>query len=141
MNIIEVKPDRLDEVWPLIEPIMKLPVEKSHGEVTLQTTFNRINGGIARLFIVIDNNKIIALSTFEIRTFDSGERALYMPMMGGINGGMIDVWGEEMHRIGIEMAKEHNCRELRAICARNGWLRVLKKKGWREEHTIMSLEV
>ena len=141
-SIIEVPPGRLEELWKdHIAPIMALPVEKSNGEVTMETTYNRIKQGIARLFIVIEDGKVIGLNTFEIRVFDSGVKALYSPMMGGVENKMMEGWGEVMHELSIQMAKNHGCREIRAICARTGWLKVLKKQGWKEEHTIMSLGV
>lgn len=137
-SIIEVAPGNIDTLWPQIAPVMQLPVDRSHGEVTMDSTKDRIKQGIARLFIVIENNKIIAVNTLEVRFFDSGIKSLYIPMVGGTK---MEMWGEEFYNIAKKIGKEIGARELRGIAVRDGWLRLAKKRGWEEVHTIISYQL
>lgn len=138
-SILEVPVNDLDNIWDEhIKDIMKLPVDRSHGEVTLETTKERIKQGIAKLFIIVEDGKVIALNTLELRTFDSGEKALYNTLVGGTK---MDMWGMDFLSLMIKMGNALGCRELRGIAVRDGWMRKLKKLGWTEVHTIISMKL
>lgn len=124
----------LDLVWDRAAPLLKLPIDLSADELTLDSVYQRIKSGNTLLLTVSNGPDIIAVVTAEIRSFDTGMKALYLPLIGGTD---MENWFDRMHDIAAAIAKDFDCQELRGIAVRKGWLRVLKDKGWSEVSTIV----
>jgi hypothetical protein len=39
------------------------------------------------------------------------------------------------------LAKYLNCTELRGLAARDGWLKLLKSRGWNDNHTVITYQL
>lgn len=128
----------LDVVWPKCEPILKRATDLSHGETTTNIAYQKILNGHTLLLTVVDEGEIIACVTAEVRTFDSGLKALFLPLVAGDD---MDGWIEQIYNISILLAKEHGCGEVRGICVRKGWSRKLKPLGWEDCHTVMRYKI
>ncbi len=137
--IISACPVTLVElVWPKVEPCLALPIAKANGEVTMETTKAKLLSGEALLMIVSRGTDVLAAATIEVRTYESGQRGLYIPLVGGRE---MDLWMFRFLDIAKAIAKDHNCSELRGIAVRKGWLRKLKDLGWEEVSTIIKCNV
>ena len=129
----------IPNLWDSISPCLSKPVELSHGECTMETLYNDLVEAKQGLIIVTDEEEIIACITTQVRTFDTGLKALYMPMVGGAR---MDEWLDEALSILTEIAKNYGATELRGYMVRKGWDRVLMgEKGWKPVYNVLSYTI
>jgi hypothetical protein len=128
-QITPVPQTLIEFLWPQIEGFIQSVVDVSHDEVTVESIKSRLIEGSSLLLVTSRLGEIIAATMIEIRTFDSGIKALYIPVVGGTE---MDNWSDQFFRIVHAIAKDFGCRELRGLAARKGWVRKLKDKGWEE---------
>lgn len=136
--IAAVPQTMLDLVWDRVVPHLEKPIALSHGEVTLESIKKRLLSGDVLLITVSRGTEIIAVNTVEVRTCESGLRALFIPLIGGSE---MDEWMDRFLDIVKAIAKDFNCTELRGIAARKGWMRKLAPLGWSEVSTIIKCDV
>lgn len=128
----------IDLIWDRVEPILALPVAKAHWELTLEAIKDKLKRGEALLMTVSRGSHIIAAATIEVRTFDTGNKALYIPLVGGTE---MDSWMHRFLDICKAIAKDFGCEELRGIAVRKGWLRKLCDLGWEEVSVTIKCKV
>lgn len=128
--IIAAIPITLVEVlWDDVVPHLERVVDVSHGEITCDSVKKSILSGKVLLIAICKGNQIIAVNTIEVRTFDSGVKALFIPVTGGDE---LEGWMDQFLDVAEQIGKEQGCSEIRGIAARKGWLRKLKNQGWGE---------
>jgi len=132
--ISAISADKIDLIWPLVEHHLQRVVDVAHGELTLYSIKGRLQDGMSILITINKGSEIIAVNTLEIRDFDSGLRALFIPITGG---DYLDEWKDMFLDVAKSIAIEHGCDELRGIAVRDGWLRKLKPDGWEPLHQII----
>lgn len=128
----------VDFLWSKMEPYLINVVEVSHNEITLDSLKNRLLSGDTMAVLVISDKEIIAVNMLEIRIFDSGIRAMYIPVVGGTN---MDKWADRFLEFAKAVAKDLDCTELRGLAARKGWVRYLADKGWEEVNVALRCEL
>lgn len=132
-------PSGLVEVlWPQIIVHLEKTIGLGCGDISEESIKTKATQGLTTLFIVTKGEDIVAVSTIEIATYESGLRALLIPIVGG--SGIHD-WGETWIKIIQALAKDLGCSELRGFAARDGWMRLLKTRGWKENHTVITLQL
>lgn len=119
----------VEVLWAQMEPHLQRVVDVAHDEVTLESVKNRLLRADSVAVVVCLEEDIVAVNLLEIRTFDSGVKAMYIPVVGG---NYMDEWADQFLEIAKAIAKDFGCRELRGLAARKGWLRYLANKGWEE---------
>jgi hypothetical protein len=129
----------VEAIYHLLEECLIPVVELGSGEISLESIKQGATSGETLLLVVTKGEEIVAVNLYEIRTFFTGKKCLYIPIIGGKD---IDLWGEEFHEFSVQMAKNLGCTELRGLAARNGWIRKLKAHGieWKECYTVVSHE-
>ena len=115
---------------------MQLVVNASAGEITCGSVLNKAMSGECSIVAVIrtDNGAIVALNTVEICTYDSGMKALLIPVVGGTEA---FEWGPDFLAECNQLAKATGCSEMRGFSTRELWKRVLKDYGWEESHFVI----
>lgn len=123
-------------LWPQLLPLVQLVVDASAGEITCDSVLNKALKGDCSLVAVIraDNGAIVALNTIEVCTYDSGMKALLIPIVGGTEA---FEWGPDFLAECNQLAKELGCTEMRGFSTRESWKRVLKDYGWAESHFVI----
>jgi hypothetical protein len=121
-----------DELLPHIERVIKV----SNDEFTAESIKSRATSGNSLMITVFENDEIIAVTTAEVVTYDSGLKSLLIPIFAG--DGMLD-WGKQILELYTDMAKQLGCTELRGLAVRGGWMRILKDYGWKESYTVISM--
>jgi hypothetical protein len=125
---------RWDELLSHIERVVAV----SNNEFSSESIKQRVLSGNGIMMVVYENDKIKAVNTAEVVTYDSGLRALLIPIFAGED---MFTWGPEWLEMLSEIAREYNCTELRGLAVRNGWIRALKNYGWKENHIVMTMPV
>lgn len=134
-------PNYLDVIrcWHEIEPFIQKAVDESNGELTTDSIKEKVANKEVIVLTIYDLSiaKLIAVTTFDMVTFESGIRVLNIQCAGGER---VDEWFAEVDAIANCVAKRHDCSKIYVI-GRNGWARKLKPIGYAPVHTVISREV
>jgi len=128
MNLILV-------LWDQLVPHLFPVVEVGNGEITLESIKARAMSNSSIIITVTLDDEIVAVTTAEVVTYDSGLRSLLIPVIGG--KGLFD-WGEDWWSMHVALAKDLGCTELRGLAVRSGWMKILKERGWVENHVVIT---
>jgi hypothetical protein len=110
-------------------------IDLSCGDVTEDSIRQRAMAGDTLIIIVSNGADIVSVSTIEVYTYDSGKKSMLIPMVGGEG---IREWGQEWIDFISQIARDVGCDELRGMAARDGWLGLLKGRGWIQNHVIIT---
>lgn len=128
----------IDVMWHLLEPHVQRVVDLAADEISLDSIRMRAKQGDTTIATVSIDGEILAIFTIDIRTFDSGKKALYLPLIAGSE--FFD-WMPGAFEIVKRIARQENCFEVRGIAARSGWMRKMKNYGWYVVHEIIAVNV
>ena len=126
----------LNVVWDKIEPILQRVIKVSNNELTAEGIYKRALSGESLIVAVCLNTEIVAVTVLNVVTFDTGLRAMYVPIVGGK---YMNEWVDESMLVAKAIAKDYNCTELRGFAVRKGWLRRMKE--WKTVSTIIKCDV
>lgn len=124
----------LDIIWSEVECYLQGVVDVAHDEVTLESIKERLYLGKSLLMVIHKGGDILSAILLEIVTFDSGVKALFLPVVGGTE---MDEWLDQGLEVVKAIAKDYGCRELRGLAARAGWVKKLRSRGWEEVNIAM----
>jgi hypothetical protein len=133
-----IHPAMIESKWEEMLPHLMRVVEVSNNEFTEETIRQKAFNGNSLLVAIYENKQIIAVTTAEIVTYDSGLRSLLIPIFGG---NKLVEWGDEWLEMMKHLAKHFNCTELRGLAVRDGWLRLLQTRGFNEVHTVITCKL
>jgi hypothetical protein len=138
LKLVAIPTNMVDVMWDKIVPYIDIVVELSHGELESESTKLKAIDGEILLVAVCDGTDIIAVNILEVRIFESGKRAMCIPVVGGTR---MAEWKYDFLKLAHQLARDFNCEELRGFAVRKGWLRELKDDGWEEVYTTVSCKV
>lgn len=135
--VCAIDAERIDEVWPLVEPHITLGVEAARGELTVDGVYQALVDGDMLLLIVYHESKVIAALGLDITVHMSGKRTIGVTVCAGsaIDEWMVDIV-EALEGLGNEM----NCESV-MIIGRAGWKRKLAGHGFRQSYVALSKEL
>jgi hypothetical protein len=137
VTIGAVPAQNIGKIWKDIAPHLQRVVDHSHGDLTLAAVRNNILRGDCHLLLATRGEEILAAFTAEVRTMDSDKRVLMIPIVGGDE---MDSWLDQLNEAVSQLARDWCCDEVRGV-GRTGWIRSLKKYGWVNPMSIVTLEI
>ncbi len=139
-NFCVVPPIMIPVIWPQVEHFIQKVVNVSSGELSMESAYESMTQGKCVTIAIIKGNEIVGINTVEIFTFNSGLKALYVPIIGGKE---IDKWGIEFFNLCKDYAKQVGCTELRGLAARAGWMRKLASHDlkWKKCYEVIKYEL
>ena len=138
INISAVPPSLIDVIYPMVEHHMIRAIARAENDITSETTKRRLKNGEAMLIVICDDDEIIAVNTLEVTEFETGHRALYIPITAGER---MSEWLDDFLKMAMDIARDLNCVELRGISCRPGWIKALKSHGWYNINTVIGCKV
>ncbi len=129
LTIAAVPCAMINLIWDRVEPLLQMVVDKSPEDIVSEVTKGELLKGNLLLVTVSRGSDIVAINVLDVRTLDSGIKALYICITAGSE---MDLWMDNFLEIVLAIAKDYNCAELRGFAVRNGWIRKLKPYGWEE---------
>lgn len=127
VEVLPVRPDLIDGVWPVLRPMFEKPVALSQDRLAVDDIYDGAKSGAYLLWIVIsDNSVIIATFTTRISTYPR-RRAMCIDFLAGSK---MDQWLETVSSTISEHAVKCDCDLIEGY-GRKGWQRTLEKFGWR----------
>lgn len=137
-NLAAVPANLVPILWPVLEPILERVIATSNGELTSAGIKRRAMAGETLIIAVCKNDAVVAVNVLDVVEFDSGLRAMYIPITGG---DFMEEWLDDSLEVAKAVAKDLRCTELRGLASRDGWLRRLKQNGWTTVSTIIKCDV
>ena len=140
MIIYKVEARHIDVIWPYVEDLLQKPLHRALGEVSLNDVKEWLKGDLQQLWVGIDETKkeIVLAFTTQLYTY-TAQRHLRIHLTGAkdhtINN-WINEWVEPVEKF----CKENGIRYIET-CGRDGWTRVLKKKGYEKYYTVLVKEI
>jgi hypothetical protein len=131
-------PYTIIERWNDILPHIERVVDLSNNEFTPESIKFRAVSGNGLMIAVYDNATIVAVTTAEVVTYDSGLKSLLVPIFAG--DGLYE-WGEDWLKLHKDIASQLECQELRGMAARSGWMKVLKDYGFKESYAVITMPI
>lgn len=128
----------IEVLWDRIVPHLQRVIDASAGEITIESTKLKALNGDSMFILICKTSEIIAVNLVEINTYESGLKALHIPVVGG--SGAFE-WGPNFLAFCKELAKGFGCTEMRGFSTRESWKRVLKDYGWVESHFVIKCMV
>jgi hypothetical protein len=123
-----------DELLPHIERVVAI----GHGEFSADSIKQKVLDNRGFMIAVYEGDVIKAINTAEVAVYDSGLRSLVIPIFAG--DGLRD-WGPEWFELQKEIAREFNCKEIRGMAVRDGWIRLLDDYGFKPSYTVITAPV
>ena len=140
MIIYKVEARHIDVIWPYVEDLLQKPLHRALGEVSLNDVKEWLKGDLQQLWVGIDETKkeIVLAFTTQLYTYTT-QRHLRIHLTGAkdhtINN-WINEWVEPVEKF----CKENGIRYIET-CGRDGWTRLLKKKGYEKYYTVLVKEI
>ena len=140
MIIYKVEARHIDVIWPYVEDLLQKPLHRALGEVSLNDVKEWLKGDLQQLWVGIDETKkeIVLAFTTQLYIYTT-QRHLRIHLTGAkdhtINN-WINEWVEPVEKF----CKENGIRYIET-CGRDGWTRVLKKKGYEKYYTVLVKEI
>jgi hypothetical protein len=133
-----IRHDYIAEFWPRVSDMIRVAVAHSNDELDTDIIYERILRNEMFLLVISDEQgNIDAATVVEPRVFETGKRVLNVTTTGGEN--MSD-WLTQLVEACKGIAKDFDCEEVYVV-GRPGWLKTLKRFGFKPRHQIVSLEV
>ena len=140
MIIYKVEARHIDVIWPYVEDLLQKPLHRALGEASLNDVKEWLKGDLQQLWVGIDETKkeIVLAFTTQLYTYTT-QRHLRIHLTGAkdhtINN-WINEWVEPVEKF----CKDNGIRYIET-CGRDGWTRVLKKKGYEKYYTVLVKEI
>jgi len=138
LGISLVPPTLIDVIYPMCEHYILKVIDRAENDISSDTTKKRLKAGETMLCVIYDDDEIIAVNILEVMEFETGHRALYIPITGGER---MSEWLDDFLKLAMDIAKDLKCVELRGISCRPGWIRALKSHGWYNINTVIGCKV
>jgi hypothetical protein len=123
-------------VWPDVEPMLRRAIQSSGGYYNTAVILDGIFKGHLGLWVVLDDATPIAALTTRI---DKMPNATVL-VMDWIGGTRMREWLPLAQKTFEQYGRDNGCTELHGF-GRKGWDRVLRKHGWKPNHTVYKMEL
>lgn len=123
MHLVQIPPDALEPMWPLVVPYLQRAVDYSEGTTTLKETVSDIAAKRKQLWVIIDEEKQPkAAAVSMLQKFESGLILATIVLLGGESGHLFDIL--ELRSEFETWARTEGCNRVK-IYLRKGWVKKL----------------
>lgn len=129
MKITAIPKEELGAIWPRVHEALAKAVNVIEGKFTVGDVALMIREGLVALWVVHDEDEIVAALTTRIIAYPEGN-ALALDWVGG---SQMAKWLPDALAMMEEYAAEYDCTHLEGY-GRKAWMRWIGKYGWREEY-------
>lgn len=114
-----VPQDKIDAVWPLIEPFLQEALEYGNGRWASRDFQGFCRDDVMQLWLILDNGAVTAMAITELINYPQ-KKICRIVVCGGRNVGR---WLNERRHID-EWARQNGCQAMELI-GREGWARMM----------------
>ena len=136
---ISIVPSNMVEmVWDKVGPMIQTVVDLVPTNFCINAQKEYLVTGEKVLIAVTEDEKLLAVITSEIQTFETGFKILYVPI---VSGSRMREWMDDVMTVLISLAKQHGCKEIRGQGLKDSWGRTMKKYDMKKVSTIFKMEI
>ncbi len=121
----------VDKIWHICSGLLEKATDRSGSRETIDGLYLKIKSGESRLWCISLDGIVLGAASTEVNQYTSC-RALHVSFVGGIR---MSEWLEEFINQLKIYAKYNNCSSVEQT-GRPGWLKELKKYGFKKENFI-----
>ena len=140
MIIYKVEARHIDVIWPYVEDLLQKPLHRALGEVSLNDVKEWLKGDLQQLWVGIDETKKESVLAFTTQLYTYTTQRHLRIHLTGAKDHTINNWINEWVEPVEKFCKENGIRYIET-CGRDGWTRVLKKKGYEKYYTVLVKEI
>jgi hypothetical protein len=127
----------IEPMWSAVEPHLARVTDIVSDETTTKHIREKALTGEVLIIVICKGADIIAAMTADIRTYDTGLKALHIPQLGGDD---FFEFRDQLDLVITAIAKDFGCDQLRVI-GRRGWVKALKDLGWEEQYVVLKKDL
>ncbi len=127
----------VDAVWADVVRVLKRSVDTARGKFGMQDIYNGIKEDIYVLWIVLDDDTVVAAVTSRIVDYPGPHRGMALDWIGGTR---MAEWLPMVQRAMSKYARDNGCTHLEGF-GRKAWGRWLAKYGWEPEYIAYRMEL
>ena len=142
MELIKINSNAIEVTWPYVKDLVKKPIDRTLGERNLDDIYYSLIHEQLTLWVAIDKEDgIIGILITQI-IFYPQYNVLALPLIGAkphtINKWFLKSWKKDSPL--LEYARKNNCKRIEGY-ARDGWLKMIEKIGFKKYNTIVTKDV
>lgn len=134
--IYGVKADNVRVIWPDIYNMVQDALDHGESLTRASTIFDALESRDMQLYVVSKDKEIDAVFITEITNYDDAKVCIVVVLAG--TG--LDKWLSQVEDTICRFAKSHDCEYVQ-LKGRRGWVKELKKYGWKESSVTMAKEL
>jgi hypothetical protein len=142
MELIQINSNAIEVTWPYVKDLVQKPLDRSLGERDLQDVYNSLVHSQLVLWIAVNKEDGILGVLITQLLFHPQYKVLALPLIGAkphtINKWFLKSWEKDSPL--LQYARENNCKRIEGY-ARDGWLKMIEKIGFKKYNTIVTKEV
>lgn len=124
--------DLIERFWPFAEPYIKRALDHSNGEVPPSYIKQLCLEGAAQLWLISENNRVIAAVTADVVTYPTRKHARIIT----IAGSRAPEWTGDVVTILEDWARSQNCDSIETYC-RKGYVPTFSTYGYKYKYAIV----
>jgi len=136
INIEAIKPQDIQQKWPVIEPFVSKALEYSLNEHNSEDLKKKMINGEYLLLGFYEGDKILSIVSAELLTYPRKKIVNIVTAAGS----SMEKWLDEWWRAIKILAKEQGAQEI-TVSGRSGWLKALKKYGFKQQYTVLAVKL
>ena len=142
MELIKINSNAIEVTWPYVKDLVKKPIDRTLGERNLDDIYYSLIHEQLTLWVAIDKEDgIIGILITQI-IFYPQYNVLLLSLVGAkphtINKWLYKSWKKDSPL--LEYARKNNCKRIEGY-ARDGWLKMIEKIGFKKYNTIVTKDV
>jgi len=142
MELIKINSNAIEVTWPYVKDLIQKPLDRTLGEQNLQDVYTSLINEQTILWVAVNKEDgIIGVMITQI-VYHPQYKVLALPLIGAkphtIHKWFFKSWEKDSPL--LQYARENNCKRIEGY-ARDGWLKMIKKIGFKKYNTVVTKEV
>jgi len=142
MELIKINSNAIEVTWPYVKDLIQKPIDRTLVERNIDDIYYSLIHKQLTLWVAVDKEDgIIGVLITQI-LFHPQYKVLALPLVGS-KPHTINKWLDyslQKDSPLLKYAKENNCKRIEGYI-RSGWLKFLKKHGFKKYNTVVTKEV
>jgi len=142
MGLIKINSNAIEVTWPYVKDFVQKPIDRTLGERNVEDIYYSLIHEQLTLWVAVDKEDGIIGVLITQLLFHPQYKVLALPFIGAkphtINKWFLKSWEKDSPL--LQYARENNCKRIEGY-ARDGWLKMIEKIGFKKYHTIVTKDI
>ena len=142
MELIKINSNAIAITWPYVKDLIQKPLDRTLGERNVEDIYYSLIQEQLTLWVAVDKEDGIIGVLITQLLFHPQYKVLALPLIGAkphtINKWFLKSWEKDSPL--LQYARENNCKRIEGY-ARDGWLKMIEKIGFKKYNTVVTKEV